>query len=146
MHKKVFLGGTCGSSKWRELVKPRLLIEYYDPVCVGEWTHVAYLRELQERETADFVAYVITPKMTGVYSIAEVVDDSNKRPAKTLFCFLEADDEMVFDRAQLKSLKAVATMVKNNGGKMFENLDELVRYLNMFAEPEFSEEVLALHP
>lgn len=146
MHKKVFLGGTCGSSKWRELVKPRLHIEYYDPVCVGEWTQAAYLRELQEREIADFVAYVVTPKMTGVYSIAEVVDDSNKRPAKTLFCYLEQDDEAIFAKAQIKSLIAVAKMVQNNGGKVFENLDELVRYLNTFAEPEFLEEVLALHP
>ncbi len=145
MHKKVFLGGTCATSQWRELVKPQLKIDYYDPVCVGEWTHEAYLRELQERETADFVAYVITPKMTGVYSIAEVVDDSNKRPAKTLFCFLETDGDAVFDRAQVKSLNAVATMVKNNGGKIFESLDELVRYLNTFAEPEMPEEVLAFH-
>jgi hypothetical protein len=140
MKRKVFLGGTCGSSKWRELVKPHLLIEYYDPVCVGEWTHEAYLRELQERETADFVAYVITPKMTGVYSIAEVVDDSNKRPAKTLFCHLATDDEAVFSKAQLKSLIAVATMVKNNGGKVFEDLDELIRYLNTYAEPEIPEQ------
>lgn len=33
-----------------------------------------------------------TPKMTGTYSIAEVIDDSNKRPDKTVFCILEFDD------------------------------------------------------
>ena len=36
--------------------------------------------EIKQRAECDFCLYVITPKMTGVYSIAEVVDDSNKRP------------------------------------------------------------------
>ena len=133
MKKKVFLGGTCNGSKWRDDIKPQLKIDYFDPVCSGEWTHEAYLRELQERETADFVLYVITPKMTGVYSIAEVVDDSNKRPEKTLFCFLEKDDPKAFSPVQIKSLNAVAKMVKNNGGKVFETLAEIVRFLNTFA-------------
>ena len=48
--------------------------------------------ELKQREECDFVLYVITPKMTGVYSIAEVVDDSNKRREKTLFYFMEKDE------------------------------------------------------
>lgn len=78
MSKKVFLGGTCSDSKWREEIKPLLKIDYYDPVCDGEWTQEAYLREIHERETSDFVAYVSTPKMGGVYSVAEVIDDSNK--------------------------------------------------------------------
>jgi len=71
--------------------------------------------------------------MTGVYSIAEVVDDSNKRPEKTLFCFLEKDDPEAFSPVQIKSLNAVAKMVKNNGGKVFETLAEIVRFLNTFA-------------
>ena len=40
---------------------------------------------MHERETADFVLYGITNYIKGVYSIAEVVDDSNKRPGKTIF-------------------------------------------------------------
>lgn len=133
MKKKVFLGGTCSNSKWRDGVKPQLKIEYFDPVCSGEWTQEAYLRELHERETADFVMYVLTPKMTGVYSVAEVVDDSNKRPEKTLFCFLEKDDPEVFSPAQIKSLNAVAKMITKNGGRVFESLAEMVNYLNSFA-------------
>jgi hypothetical protein len=133
MKKKVFLGGTCNGSKWRDGIKPQLKIEYFDPVCSGEWTQEAYLRELQERETADFVLYVITPKMTGVYSVAEVVDDSNKRPNKTLFCFLDKDEIEAFSAAQIKSLNAVAKMVKDNGGKVFETLAEIVKFLNTFA-------------
>lgn len=146
MAKKVFLGGTCSDSLWREELKPLLKIDYFDPVCDGEWTQEAYLRELHERETSDFVMYVVTPKMGGVYSIAEVIDDSNKRPEKTLFCYLPADDGDVFTKAELKSLKAVAKMVMKNGGKVFNNLIEMVDYLNTFADsvpvPHADEEML----
>ena len=133
MNKKVFLGGTCNGSKWRKVIKPLLKIDYFDPVCDGEWNEEAYQRELRERKTSDFVMYVITPRMTGVYSIAEVVDDSNKRPEKTLFCFLSSDDGEVFSKAQLKSLTAVAKMVENNGGKTFNTIADMAEYLNVFA-------------
>lgn len=143
MKKKVFLGGTCNDSHWREIIKPDLKIDYFDPVCTGEWTEAAYLRELQERATSDFVLYVLTPKMKGVYSIAEVVDDSNKRPERTLFCFLASDETEVFDTFQIKSLNAVAKMVTKNGGKFFPDLSEVLIYLNTFAvvEHESNDEI-----
>ena len=68
--------------------------------------------------------------MTGVYSIAEVVDDSNKRPEKTVFCILEEDGDDEFDQSQLKSLKQVAKMVKENGGKVVTSLKSVATYLN----------------
>ena len=34
--------------------------------------------------------------MTGVYSIAEVVDDSNKRPGKTILVILRDDGDKKF--------------------------------------------------
>lgn len=141
MNKKVFLGGTCNGSKWREEIKPLLKIDYYDPVCCGEWNDEAYKRELNERKTSDFVMYVITPKMTGFYSIAEVADDSNKRPEKTLFCYLMTDEDCVFTSAQLKSLAATAKLVEDNGGKVFEKLVEMVTYLNTYADPSFMREI-----
>jgi len=134
MDKKVFLGGTCNGSKWREEIKPLLEIDYFDPVCEGGWNEEAYQRELHERKTSDFVMYVITPKMTGVYSIAEVVDDSNKKPEKTLFCYLASDEGEVFSKAQLKSLIAVAKMVENNGGKTFDTLSDMAKFLNTYVE------------
>jgi len=132
MNKKVFLGGNCNGSKWWEEIKPLLRIGYFDPICEGEWNEEAYQRELHERKTSDFVMYAITPKMTGVYSIAEVVDDSNKRPEKTLFCYLTSDDGEVFSKAQLKSLVAIAKMVENNGGKTFESLVDVAKFLNAY--------------
>lgn len=87
-NKKVFLGGTCNESTWRDFLIKQLQIDYFNPV-VDDWTEDCMIEERKQREICDFVLYTITPKMTGVYSIAEVVDDSNKRPEKTVFCLLE---------------------------------------------------------
>ena len=88
--------------------------------------------------------------MVGVYSIAEAVDDSNKRPEKTVFCFLEVDDtrgddndkkndtqkekatnECRFDQRQVASLNAVGQMIEMNGGVWIRGgLEELATHLN----------------
>lgn len=81
MKKRVFLGGTCNESQWRERLIPKLRIDYFNPV-VEDWILQCMEEELKQRKECDVCLYVITPKMTGVYSIAEVVDDSNKRPGK----------------------------------------------------------------
>jgi hypothetical protein len=86
--------------------------------------------EIRQREECKCCLYVITPKMTGVFSIAEVVDDSRKRPAKTIFCVLPEDESAVFDEHQLKSLKQTQKMVGKNGAKVCESLDEVAAYLN----------------
>ena len=53
MSKKVFLGGTANGSKWREILKPMLRIDYFDPV-VPHWNDEARCRELKEREECDY--------------------------------------------------------------------------------------------
>lgn len=141
--KKVFLGGTCNDSSWRNELIPMLDIDYFNPV-VDDWTEECYQEELRQREICDYCLYVITPRMTGVYSIAEVVDDSNKRPSKTIFCVLEKDinpfknlssdwnvpDYISFNYGQLKSLDKVGRMVESNGGKYFKSLEEVAKCLN----------------
>lgn len=72
--------------------------------------------------------------MKGVYSIAEVIDDSNKRPKKTLFCISKYDKDdngslIQFDEQELYSLVEVARMVERNGGKSFTTLQSVVDYL-----------------
>ena len=131
MNKKVFLGGTCNESKWRDELIPMLKIDYFNPV-VDDWTEEYYQEELRQREICDYCLYVITPRMTGVYSIAEVVDDSNKRPNKTILCVLrkDIDSELFFNKTQMKSLDKVGQMVKMNGGKYFKSLEEVAAYLN----------------
>ena len=123
--KKVFLGGTCNNSTWRETLIPMLKIDCFNPV-VKDWTESSQIEEIRQRQVCDFCLYVITKEMLGVYSIAEVVDDSNKRSKKTIFCFLEEG----FEKHAIKSLKQVAKMVESNGAKSFNSLEEVANYLN----------------
>jgi len=130
---RVFLGGTCNESTWREELIPMLKIDYFNPV-VDDWTEEDYKRELEERQNCDFCLYVITPKMTGVYSIAEVVDDSNKRPKKTVFCILEEDGDDSFTEGQQKSLDKVGEMVRSNGGTVLTSLQKVADYFNKISK------------
>jgi len=127
--KKVGLFGTCNGSTWRNKLIGKLEIDYFNPV-VEDWTPECQAEEILQRHKCDICLYTITPKMKGVYSIAEVVDDSNKRPEKTVLCILEEHDLLKFDSHSIKSLKAVGDMVLRNGGKVFYDLDNLADYLN----------------
>lgn len=125
---KVFLGGTCADSKWRDEIEPMLEkagLEYFNPV-VDDWNEDAQKNELYERQNCDFCLYVITPKMEGAYSIAEVVEDSIKRPEKTILVVLGSDGDAKFNSKQLKSLDAVSEMVKRNGGQSFRSFKDAV--------------------
>jgi hypothetical protein len=126
---KVFLGGTINGSKWRDELIPKLKIDYFNPV-VDDWDEDAQLREEQEKESSDFLLFVITPFMKGVFSIAEVVDASNKTPEKTVFCILESDEGKIWGDFEKKSLTAVEKLVKANGANVFNSLDEIASFLN----------------
>lgn len=143
---KIFLGGTCAETVWRDELIKLLKIDYFNPV-VPDWTEECMKAERYEREHCDFCLYVITPSMEGVYSIAEAIDDSNKRPEKTLFCFLEKeipkllikglnlkvypnDLKTEFTKSQIKSLEQVSKMIERNGGKSFKSLEEIADYVN----------------
>lgn len=128
---KVFLGGTCNGSTWRDRIIPMLEVGFYNPV-VEDWTPECMQEEVRQREECDIVLYVITPKMTGVYAIAEVVDDSNKRPTQTVFVCLREDDDEKFSNGQLKSLGAVAGMVGQNGAMVCADLERAALYINSF--------------
>lgn len=126
---RIFLGGTCAGSTWRDELIPMLTAEYYNPV-VPEWTEEAYQTELHEREICDVCLYVISPRLEGYYSIAEVADDSNKRPGRTVMCVLREDDALQFNDKELRSLRKVGQLVGDNGGYYCEGMEALVSYLN----------------
>ncbi|MDE3183456.1 MAG: hypothetical protein KGM16_08560 [Bacteroidota bacterium] len=127
--KKVFLGGTCNGSTWRDDLIKMLKIDYFQPQG-DDWTPEMMEEEIRQRQQCDFCLYVITPKMTGFYSIAEVVDDSNKRPEKTIFSFIHEDERQAFSEHQLKSLEQTGKMIKENGAQFFKTLEEIADYLN----------------
>jgi hypothetical protein len=118
---------------------PQLRCDYFNPV-VDDWTPECQVNELRERESADIVLYVITPLMTGVYSIAELIDDSNKRSAKTIFCYLTSDrlpqtgETISFTSGQVKSLRAVGDMVVRNGGTWVQDFHQLSALLNEMSD------------
>lgn len=62
-----------------------------------------YAKELEQCTLLheDVLLYVITPKMTGVYSIAEAVDDSNKQPGRVVFSYTDIDEDSIFDNHSL---------------------------------------------
>lgn len=129
---KVFLGGTVNGSNWRNKIIKDLKIDYFNPV-VDDWNADAIANEyLEKNHCCDFQLYIITPKMSGVFSIAEVVDSSNKKPKRTIFCILEKDDNKTFDAFQKKSLEQVKELVKNNGSFVFNTLKECSNFLNQF--------------
>ena len=132
---RIFLGGTHSGNPWRsELI--RMLDEkkvgYFDPI-VKDWNTEARIIELRERKTCEFVLYWITPEINGVYSIAEVIDDSNKRPLRTMYGFdvvSTIDSDLKLSDAMVKSLSAVGGMVVRNGGRWFRQLFEVADFLN----------------
>jgi hypothetical protein len=124
---KVFLGGTCNNSTWRDRLIPMLKAPYFNPV-VTDWTPECQQIEIEERKICNVCLYVITPKMQGVYSIAEAATDSLQK--KTLFCVLFNDEGLSFDEAQSKSLHATMNLLSNNGADCFISLEDAANYLN----------------
>lgn len=104
--------------------------DYLNPVMV-EWTPECQAKEIRQSEACDVSLYTITPKMTGFYSIAEVVEASIKRPSKTVWCVIDEDDGLVFTQVQMKSLRAVGAMVEiNTGHPPIYSLHDLAYFLN----------------
>lgn len=146
---KVFLGGTI-NSPWRKELIEMLEIDYFDPV-VKTRTDTNIQEEIIEREKCDYCLYVITPGTYGYYSIAEAVDDSNKKPrGKCIFCVLEyeipigsekgsdninipiymTDNIPYFNGIQMKSFNEIGNLIERNGGIFFTDLTEVALYLN----------------
>lgn len=133
--KKVFLGGTVADTDWRETLIAQLEMDYFNPV-VKEWNDAAWEKELYEREHCDINLYVLSPKQIGYYSLAEVVDDSWKRPQKTVFCYLPTDKEYSYTDKETESLNKTGVRVENNGGIWCKSLAEVSYLLNGIAADE----------
>jgi hypothetical protein len=129
---KVFLGGTCANTTWRDKVIPLLEINYFNPV-VEDWTHDCIEIEEQQKEIeCNIHLYYITSDMIGVYSIAEAVQSSHNNTKTTLFTV----NPNGFNKAQLKSLKATCDLIISNGGKAVidGNIHNLAYDLNNLKE------------
>ena len=130
MTLKIFLGGTCNNSTWREYYKENLKIDYFDPV-VDDWTPECIKEEEKQKISAAFVLYTITPRMKGVYTICEMTESSILYPDTTLINILSVDDDFEFTLGEWKSIEAVVSKCVKNGAKYFKEMKEVVEYVNL---------------
>ena len=139
MNNKVFLGGTCAETTWREELIVMLKendISYFNPV-VEDWTEECIGVEENEKDNiCDIHLYVITKEMKGVYSIAEIMA-SALTGKNTIFVVI--DDG--FDEGQIRSLSATAKLARKhcNGDNLLvhfmnksEGLSVIVDMINHF--------------
>ena len=135
---RVFLGGTCNESTWRDEYIQEFKkhgITYFNPV-VDDWDEKAQAREIKERKEADICLYTITPRISGMYSIAEAVEDAILRGARTIFNVEPVDSKYQFNEDQLKSLIQIGKMVQRHGGYFCAGLEQVIQVINHMKTPQ----------
>ena len=117
---KIFLGGTCNESTWRdELIKELKDVKSFNPV-VEDWTEESQKIEQDEKDNiCNIHLYVITKEMTGVFSIAEAIDSVHNKSKVTILHVIPEG----FSESQLRSFKAVVNLVKIRGGIAYIDSD-----------------------
>lgn len=124
---KVFLGGTCNESTWRDELIPKLKIDYFNPV-VDDWTPECQAEEeRQKSEECKIHLYVITPQQKGVFSIAEMIESACNDKVITVIYIQYTDDA---DKFYKDSWKAVEKMAQKHGAYTFKSLDLVALFLN----------------
>ncbi len=110
-----FLGGTWSQTTWRQRIISLINIDYFDPI-VDVWTPECQQNEINEKTHKwNIHLYVITNKMTCVYSIAEAVDSVHNKKVTTIIHVIPDG----FVESQIGSLSAVVELVKSRGGVGF---------------------------
>lgn len=128
MKNRIFLGGTCNNSTWRDELMQSVQVDMFNPV-VEDWTPECQQNEMDEKENkCNIHFYCITKEMTGVFSIAEVIDSVHNKKVRTILHVIP--DE--FEPKQLKSLQAVVDLVNLRGGIAYidSELNRSSRVLN----------------
>lgn len=110
-NNRIFLGGTCAETTWREELITLLKVPSFNPV-VKDWTPACQEIEEYEKLFCNIHLYVITSAMQGVFSIAEVIDSVHDNKKMTIFHIIPDG----FTKGELKSLTAVKDMVLRHGG------------------------------
>lgn len=114
--EKIFLGGTCGDSTWRDELIPaldKLGYQYFNPV-VPDWTpECKAIEDTEKEDLCDCHLYIITPTMKGVYSIAEIINSAHEvkelGTGSMIFGLLGREED--WGKTQWASLQAVIGLV-----------------------------------
>jgi len=110
MKNKVFLGGTCNQTTWRDELIPMLDIDFFNPV-VEDWTEECQEIERKEKNLCNIHLYLINKKMSGVFSIAEMIDSAHD-PDRTTIAIFNPEG---FSKGQIKSFDATIEMILDHG-------------------------------
>lgn len=123
----VYLGGTCGTSTWRDdLIK--LFdkdLQYFNPL-TKVWNHDVERENNKIKRDSKYILYVVTCETKGMLSIAHLINAANKFPDRTLVCFLRKG----FTKNQIISIEEIERLVERNRCKYFDNLKDLADFLN----------------
>ncbi len=133
---KIFLGGTCAETTWRDKLINVVQVPFFNPV-VEDWTPECQQIEIQEKENnCNIHFYCITKEMQGVFSIAEVIDSVHQKNKRTILHVIPEG----FNKHQLKSLQAVVDLVNSRGGIAYVDNDLLrsARVLNYSFSSSFA--------
>lgn len=116
---RMFLGGTCAETTWRDELMPLLDekgIEYFNPV-VKDWTpECQEVEEEEKNHKCNVHLYVITKEMMGTYSIAEIVHSAHlaNMYGTSVDCVVFAVlDEGTWKKHERKSFDAIMKLVNN---------------------------------
>ena len=107
---------------------PIVQVDMFNPV-VTDWTPECQANEMTEKEhLCNIHFYCITKEMTGVFSIAEVMDSVHNRRVRTILHVVPGGIES----RQMKSLSAVIDLVNLRGGIAYadNDLNRSARILN----------------
>ena len=128
---KVFLGGTCGNSTWRnELLKDLAPeVEAFNPV-VPNWTPECQAEEDYHKENDDIVLYVITPETPGTYSISEITRSSITQPGRTMVCVVPEANGTAFAAHEAKAWKKILKDCEKDGTTICATLEDVAKTLN----------------
>ena len=156
---KVFLAGTCNGSIWRDHLMALLRVKCFNPV-VDDWNEEAQKNEIEQRKLCKYTVVCITPSMTGLYSIAELIDDLHEENKIVIFCVLKDEipinyvniqkeiqlnnpsvpkpiypmNKIEFDESEMKSFNAIGEMVKRHDGLYTNSLQQIANYINKMEE------------
>ena len=112
---KVFLGGTCNNSTWRDKLIPylqSLKIAYFNPV-VETWTDADKLNKVIEKEQCEVHLYCISKEQKGYFSIFEIAHSLYALQKEVVFVI----EEEGMDPKVINSLNEIGKYVamENNG-------------------------------
>lgn len=138
---RVFLGGTCADTTWREELIPYLEkfgIDYFNPV-VKDWTpECQSIEEEEKNRKCNVHLYVITKEMMGTYSIAEIIHSAHLANMygtsvdKVVFAVL---DEGTWQKHERKSFDATMRLAVDIAPQdvitcYVKNMEELSEYFD----------------